>query len=145
MSKYQRHHTKSIEFDGDTVVVQYTGMKRGHFQQLSARQDSSIVDDGGDVKLSFGSQMEMLDVMSDIAQDCVVSVSGLYDSGGSPVPLEEIFSEAYFFGLVADIATSVIESSFLTKEDQQKIKKPPTVQRRVVHTDVGLTDSVRAG
>lgn len=123
MSKYTPKITTTREFDGDTVAVTLSRMKRKHMLLISGKV---VVDENGDSSLKV-TQAEMLEAMSDVLRECVVEMSGLFDADGEAISLDTVLDDLYFFELAMWILSELMVGSRLSKEDEKKSLAPQDV------------------
>ena len=139
MGGYLKQRSKVLEFDGDQVTVTYTNLKRKHVGVLSSNIGKN---ESGDVVMAFADQVSMLDALGDAVQECLVSVDGITDAEGHKVDIATIMDDVYFLPLVSEIIATIVETSFLSEKGVESVKKSPRTLKRVLTTDVGVTESM---
>lgn len=136
MSKYKRSWTWVTNFEGDTVKMELSGMKRKHLQQLSKYMAPG--DDGG-MNLSFENQLEAFDAFAVVLPECVSNFRGLVDfDKKQPIPFEVVLEDMYFINLVSEIIEQVMEASTMNTTEVKALKKSQGERRRVLRSEVGM-------
>lgn len=124
MGNFTKAFTRTYEFDGDNISVEFTRLKRKDAMTLAPY----ITDGGEDVKVAFKDQLEFLNAASEILPTCIVKFRGLTIEGQLISELHEdfklIFSEIYFMELLSDMLGDLMEASFLQSGERDDIKKP---------------------
>jgi len=116
MSNYTRNIVKTFEFDGDSITVEFSRLKRKHLMALSP----FLSDDGA---MKFSDQMEMINAASEFIPELIQSFDGLKDSNGDVISLSEVLEESYFTPLVSDILSAIMDVSFLNQADVKNSKE----------------------
>lgn len=136
MSKYKRSWTWVTNFEGDTVKMELSGMKRKHLQRLS--KYIATGNDGG-VNLSFENQLEAFDAFAEVLPECVSNFRGLVDfDKHQPIPLAVVLEDMYFINLVSEIIEQVMDASTMTTKEVKALKKSQGEQQRVLRSEVGM-------
>lgn len=104
MSNFTPTVKESIEFDGDTVQLVLRRLKIKHSMMLA----SHIRTSDGNTVMNFAEFTEMAEKAGQILPDCVVSMTGLTGTDGTPLAISDILSEAYFQELIVGILTKLI-------------------------------------
>ena len=129
MGKFTKSTTHNIEFDGDTVTVVLTRMKRKDAMKLMPFIQPPDAD--GKVKMiPFQDQMKMLDVAADILPKYITRVSGLMDLDtnvelDTKEASDRIVEEAYYMGLIGELIGEWVEASFLFEGGEKKLEESP--------------------
>ena len=112
MSNFTPLVTQEYEFEGDTVSITFSRLKRkdmiGAMPALQALQQAKEAEDN---ELMGSAINDVLNSIVDVIPDYVKEFSGLNDVMGEPVPIETVCSEFYFVKLVMQIAIGMLEVS----------------------------------
>lgn len=107
MSNFTPLVEKTYEFEGDTVKVRFSRLKRKHTMELIPDMFSENSVDQSEVirkALNFG------DV---IADEYIHEMSGLKDTEGNSIEAKTVFEEIYFIRLANSILLDLINESFV--------------------------------
>jgi hypothetical protein len=110
MSKYTPAVTREFNIEGDVVKVKFRRLTREQFGKLSPFMTSE--------GMTAERSMEMMDVCSQFLPDVITNFEGLTDANGEPLGTKELFEEAYFFPLLADIIGAIVEESTINEKKQ---------------------------
>lgn len=120
MSKFTKNFTVTKEFDGDTVIVNMSRMKRKDALKLAPYMNK--ITDGDTTKLTFEDNMQMVDAAANLLPKYVNSITGLYIDETEVTKDSELFTdmleEVYFMELVSELIGDLVQNSFL-----QNVKK----------------------
>lgn len=133
MSKFTRNFTTTIEFDGDTVSITMSRLKRKQMLQLAPHMGEP--DENGKVKMSLQDNVALLDAAQDKIKKNLIAMSGLFVEDGQEVVVADgkpanqelfdlIFEEAYFMNLLGEILSELVQHSFVNEEDAKKSEGP---------------------
>lgn len=120
MSGYKKKFTAKREFDGDTVVVEFSPMKRKHMLALT---EYITFDDSGKPQPK-GDPAKMLETMTSILSDCVTWISGLVDSDGETIAKETVLEDVYFMDLATWLFTELSSQSRIVEDDEKNSDAP---------------------
>ncbi len=112
MSNFTPLVTKTYEFDGDSVTVVFSRLKRKHMLKSSplitelrkARQD-----DDEDKVLDITN--ELLNDVIDVMPEYVSNITGLTDSDGNELGVEVLADDSYFLRLATLVALDMVNES----------------------------------
>jgi hypothetical protein len=136
MSNYRSAWLFCTNFEGDSVKMRISGMKRKHLTQLS---QYIHLDSNGEIRLEFENNFEASNIFAAILPECVTDFRGLVDfDKKQPIPFETVLEDIYFVNLVSEIIQQVLETSIMTKEDVTLLKKRPVEQQRVLRSAVAM-------
>lgn len=132
MSSYTKRIAKKFEFDGDTVEVVMSRLKRKDALKLSPYMREE--DESGEVKLTLDEKFNMMDVGAYLVQKNVINLRGLFIEGeelvkmGNSITNEElwetVFSDVYFINLLSDLLNFLTEKSFMSKDKVKNSSRP---------------------
>lgn len=124
MSNFTPLVTKKFEFDGDTVTVRFSRIKRKHFFKLMPlfmKFKGKIKDEEpaeGEVKKArelneeeLGHFQALMNDLGDSMLSYIKQVEGLNDAAGEPVSKQDMMEDSYFLNLQIDILMSMIDAS----------------------------------
>ena len=120
MSNFTPQVTKEYEFDGDTVKVTFSRLKRKDMMAtlpamrklslLRVNEDSEVTEEQTDVINTI------LDDLSDVVPNYITSIEGLTDTEGHPLGADIVMTDMYFMRLSALIIMDLIKESSLAME-----------------------------
>ena len=113
MSNFTKSLVEKFNFDGDEVTVTFTRLKRKHLISLAPHMTA-------DGNIAFSDQVKFMDAAAEVLPDIITSMTGLKDSDGNALTVEDVVNETYFVGLVSDLMTKVMEHSFVQGEQVKK-------------------------
>lgn len=125
MSKFTKHFKRSFPFDGDTVEVTMTRLKRKDAIKLAPFMTEP--DENGKVTMALEDSMKFADVASAVIMKNIITFTGLNDEDGIGLNVDDVFgeeAEAYFMPLVSEIISDLMDASFVGTEDEKKLEKP---------------------
>jgi hypothetical protein len=99
VSKFIRSTPFATTFDGDEVRCELKPLERGDFLKVTRFED----------ELSASSVTEMIDFLPTYVEN----FRGLRDAAGAPVAFEDAYRLAFFFGLMAEIAGTLLKAASL--------------------------------
>jgi len=105
MSGFTKTKTFETTFDGDTVSMTLTRLKRKDMMKMApalSKIKQNMTEEEG---------AEVLDEFADIVIRNTSNFSGLKDNDGNLISLEEAVEEAYFIYLTSAIATELMKIS----------------------------------
>ena len=112
MSNFTPLVRHEYEFEGDTVVVEFSRLKRKHMlgamPALKKLQDSQGADKEDDLNEAIN---DVLNSIVDVIPEYVVKLEGLSDAEGHAVDIETVCSTFYFMKLIIQIAVGMLEAS----------------------------------
>ena len=132
--------SKSFEFDGDSVTVVFNRMKNRHFLRIAP---FLLPDPEGPRTLQAGMMrsVKLVEDSKDILKECIVSVSGLTDSSGRSLVLEDIIEEGFFIPLLDRMLGALMEVSVLREVDAKKSDAPQAdITQEVEGTTMSLQE-----
>lgn len=116
MSNFTPLVTREYEFDGDTVKVTFSRLRRRDMLNVLPSFQALGEMEEGSPEYNAGMQSVLNDV-ADILPNCVKTIEGLNDTEGNPVPLDSIINEMYFMKLSALITVDLIKESGVSKNE----------------------------
>lgn len=117
MSKYTKFFTASTEFDGDTVTVKMSRLKRKHLLDLAGTVAKDPNTGNWVPKVS---ENAMLEAAIGPIRDCTAEINGLKDADGVDIPIEDVLEDAYFMPLSLWLLSTLMENSRLGDSDEKK-------------------------
>jgi len=121
MSGFIKSLTKTIEYEGDKIAIEYTGLKRKHSVAISdLLLDISNTDGSEMQKLS----MRLLNAAIDagVFEDCVIKFEGLKDGHGNALAISDVVNEQYFIPLLSEIFELIMSGTRV--EDEGNSARP---------------------
>lgn len=119
MSNFVRSVPFDMEFDGDSVTMNLTPLKRGHMQMMAPFIKSG---EDGD-KLSFADNMAVLEVAAEILPENVKDFAGLTIEGTN-AGLDEVVGESYFIPLIGEILSKLFDISTVKSNEEKNSVAP---------------------
>ena len=120
MSKFTKNFTVIKEFDGDTITVNMSRMKRKDAMKLAPFMNKAA--DSDVATMTFEDNMQMVDAAADLLPKYINSITGLVIDGVEVTKDSELFKtmleEIYFLELVSELISELVQNSFL-----QNVKK----------------------
>lgn len=111
MSNFTPQVYKEYEFDGDTVKVTFSRLKRKHMLRATpAINKLQSMEDVPDSE-KFGAMADVLDSIIDAIPEYVHEFEGLTDSQGQPVSIQTVVDDFYFLELASRLAGDMVEAS----------------------------------
>lgn len=108
MSKFTKQYKEVFKFDGDEVECVLSQLKRVHLMQISPELRK-----GDDT-------FAILEAAKNAFNECIVSISGLKNSDGVQLAVNDIIDEAYFSPLMMDILNSLLLKSSVGRDAEKK-------------------------
>lgn len=128
MSNFTPLVEKEYEYEGDTIIVKFSRLKRKHMLKAMpalSRVKTALQDlpEGLTVENIESLTPEVLDSMNDFLNDVVDALpdhvavfSGLKDSNGNEISIETVVDDFYFTPLAFSIAMDMVKNSSPTSE-----------------------------
>lgn len=134
MSNFTPSVKFSTEFDGDTVTMQLSRMKKKHVMELMPillRHAGKVTPESNDeividIVDMMKDESDVIDMASKFLPDYVNNFSGLSDANGAAIDLELAMDQNYFQPLISEIIRELINISKPTQKDADKVGKPST-------------------
>jgi hypothetical protein len=121
MSNFTPTVSKTYKFEGDTITVEFSRLKRmdvlmmmPKVQQAAALQIEK--DEAGAATLNN----EVLNDLLTVLPDYVKKFDGLTYENGEPIKFEDAVNEMYFIDLITDIGMDVMNSSMVVEGAEGK-------------------------
>jgi hypothetical protein len=121
MSNFTPTVSKTYKFEGDTITVEFSRLKRmdvlmmmPKVQQAAALQIEK--DEAGAATLNN----EVLNDLLTVLPDYVKKFDGLKYENGEPIKFEDAVNEMYFIDLITDIGMDVMNSSMVVEGAEGK-------------------------
>jgi hypothetical protein len=112
MSNFTPLVSKTYEFDGDSIEVSFSRLKRKHMiaamPGIKRLQDAQEAEDGDAIANAIN---EILEKVIDNIPEYVQSFKGLADVEGRPIEIKTVVDEMYFVKLCSQLALDMIQSS----------------------------------
>ena len=103
MSKFTLQVTKIFHFDGDNITVTFARLKRGDAYNIFASEQENDTIRGK--------------MLLDLVPAYVKQMTGVTDSNGNPLTMDDIKDEVYFLPLLREISQALFEASNLGKTE----------------------------
>ncbi len=110
MSNFTPLVKKQYEFDGDTVHVSFSRLSRKAMLDVLPSFNKLNSAEKGTPEFSEGVN-DVLNTLADALPSCVKTVSGLKDTDGSDIVIQQIVDEMYFMVLLSEITMDLIRES----------------------------------
>lgn len=126
MSNFTSTFVFESDFDGDHVIVELQRLTNDQVNKLSPFFSKL---DGGELKIRFADQMEIIGILGQILPGCVVRLEGLKDKAGNALTLDKIIGRVYFMALFQAWLGALLKHSFLSEDEGKKSEAQPAAAR----------------
>lgn len=121
MSNFTPTVPYETDFEGDTVTMQLSRLKKGALLKLAPHIKGELNKDG-EIIMEFEDQTELLTLLDETLIGAVNNFNGLKTGDGKHIPLEEMVKEGYFMSLSADILGQLFKITQPTKGKPDVLK-----------------------
>lgn len=118
MSNYSPTLSKSFDVEGDEVKVTMKRLTRGEFGLITP-----FMPEDPTKGIPPSRALELLEVFAKFLPDKIVSFEGLKDKDDVPINFETALGESYFFVLMMEIVSTMVEGS--TLQEKKSIDSSP--------------------
>lgn len=109
MSNFTPLVTRTYEFEGDTITVKFSRLKRKHM--LNAMPALSNLNAAEDEVAKNVALNEFLNDVIDVIPEYVKEFNGLNDSEGNAISIETVIDDFYFLKLAAEMSMDMVKES----------------------------------
>lgn len=135
MGKFVRAATHTVPFDGDTYVFTVEALKRRHLMVLrpvvKTLQDAMGEDNV--VKMDEDQALALMDDLVPVIKEVVSKVEGGTAEDGTPITLNDICDNVYFFPLLSQASVMLMDGlRFGEDKDDADIEKAEAAEEVAV-------------
>jgi len=120
MSKYTKATHFEIDFEGDTIKVSMTRLKRADYLKIVPH--IKIDEETKKSTMNMTEKLEFMDVATDMLPKYVKRFEGLHDTDGEEIPFKEVVETTYFMDILSQMVERLFSSSGMDvkiSEDQE--------------------------
>lgn len=110
------------DFGDDHITMSLKRLKRKDFMKLSPYMGEP--DGEGNMRITFQSQLEMMNVIGTQVPEYVENFQGLTDANGQALGIETVVEEVYFQDLLGEIIQELMRISHPSEADLKKSEAP---------------------
>ena len=109
MSNFTPLVSKTYEFEGDTVRVEFKRLKRKHMLNAIPALKRLQESDGDEAQLEKVN--EFVNEIIDVIPEYIEVFDGLLDNQGQPITIETVIDDFYFLKLASQISMDMVKES----------------------------------
>lgn len=121
MSNFTPLVSKDYEFEGDSVHVSFSRLKRKHMlNAIPAFKAVADAEEAGDDEAKLEAMNDFLGGIIDVIPEYVNRFEGLSDTAGNEVSITTVVNEFYFMKLASQICMDIVKESSPTLSEEEK-------------------------
>lgn len=145
MGNFTSKVTKTFQFDGDEVKVEFTRMKNKHFILIAPYL---VLEDSEPKALRVGMlrSVKLVEESKQVLKECIKSMKGIQNADGDQLTLDDILDESYFISLLDQMLGFLMDVSVLRDSDVKKsVELPPVISQGQESSQMSSLESPSTG